>query len=57
MEGNGVHNPQKPNVGTLVQGWTKNPCFAAGLRAYMTETRNDRLLSASYSLIQPLRDL
>ena len=26
-----MHNLQKPIVGTLVQGWTKNPCLAAGL--------------------------
>ena len=26
-----MHNLQKPIVGTLVQGWTQNPCLAAGL--------------------------
>ena len=25
-----MHNLQKPIVGTLVQGWTQNPCLAAG---------------------------
>ena len=25
VEGPGMHNLQKPIVGTLVQGWTKNP--------------------------------
>ena len=27
-----MHNLQKPIVGTLVQGWTQNPCLAAGLK-------------------------
>ena len=26
-----MHNLQKPIVGTLVQGWTNNPCLAARL--------------------------
>ena len=26
-----MHNLQKPIVGTLVQGWTNNPCLTAGL--------------------------
>ena len=31
VEGPGMHNLQKPIVGTLVQGWSKNPGLAAGL--------------------------
>ena len=30
-----MHNLQKPIVGTLVQGWTQNPCLAAGLLAFI----------------------
>ena len=38
-----MHNLQKPIVGTLVQGWTQNPCLAAGLYRLNTNSNLTKL--------------
>ena len=53
-----MEGPGKKNiVGTLVQGWTQNPCLAAGLLGVMNRLRNylpQRILQILYnSLILP----
>ena len=36
----GMRNLQKPIVGTLVQGWTKNHCLAVGLPGVIIGCKN-----------------
>ena len=55
VEGPGMHNLQKPIVGTLVQGWTQNPCLAAGLRGMYfngNEGRKENCFNFSHKCVK-----